>query len=195
MGRTCRRRDDTGVLQVHRYFVGYPKPRVPRAPFLIAALAVVLSHPATGRMAAAAFRPIRKLPHDPVELSTAPVVPLPQARHQPHAGYVRRYPARRHSNVRIQAAGRVWQDSNGYFMPTPSMIEEMRVPLWLSVVLRLCTDSHGRVESVRLLRRSHLDDWDSLVAATIAVWWHHADAGATESLQHPGCTILTVDCK
>jgi len=68
-----------------RYFVGYPKPRLRLAPLVVAALAVVLAHPTTARLAAGALQPIKRLNNDHIELSIDSIeyvhITPPRARH------------------------------------------------------------------------------------------------------------------
>ena len=210
---TSRSGDAGRMAEVARYFVGYPKPRVPRAPLAMLALAIVLWHPAATELAAAAFQPIKKLPHDVVQLSG----PDTRVLRQPHPEYSHRNDcggppiSRDHAERRRRLRDVVptsphrlavivsrhprpyrLEDHRPFRPPAADTIERMQARGLhrLRAAFQLCVDLDGSVATVHRISSSGEQAWDDSLARTIRAWWYKSPEAYSSGQWEPGCTTL-----
>jgi hypothetical protein len=191
------------MAHVKRYFVGYPKPRVSRMPFVILGVAGLLGHPKTADTAAAALQPIKKVEHDPIGLSAARPIALPLEHPPPESPICGGPPRSSRSSMMIEGASDREQVPVGWtedgIWPTRSVLKRMtRQGLRdLRAQLRVCADSGGRVITVSCLKdpgekscTGEGDWWDDWIIAELRPWWdeHLKDRAIP---RRRGCYILS----
>lgn len=196
------------MAEVTRYFVGYPKPRIPRMPFVIMGLAAVLAHPATAQMAAAAIRPIVKLQPDRIELHVplaAPPDPVPEGRGCSGGLRGSWSPQPTMSMTRMEGDGNResvafgWMEEEAIW-PARSIRKRLK-RLGVNgfyAEFRVCVNSRGRILALSCLpdaatggctgEGKWLDEW---LAGKIRPWWDaHVD---DQAIRHRGCYILSYE--